>query len=82
MNKEVRDKLYELAMADYHAYMAKVEEVEKENPDLSFGELDALLEHGPMEIPEELQGFDEEYESACLMVYMLKTIEAFMEDED
>jgi hypothetical protein len=82
MNKDVRDKLYELALKDYDVYMAKVEEVERENPDLSFEELDALVEHGSMEVPEDLQGYDEEYEDACLMVYLLKTLEAYLEDED
>jgi hypothetical protein len=61
--------------------MAKVEEVEKDNPDLPFEDLDALVVHGPMEIPEELQGYDEEYEAACLLVYWTKSIEALMEDD-
>lgn len=82
MNKEVKDALYEWALKDYDVYMAKVEEVEKENPDLPFEDLDALVEHGPMEIPEELQGYDEEYADACLLVYMVKSLEAYMEDED
>lgn len=79
MNEEVYEKLVDLAMDDYDRYVRKFTEQEEENPGLSFDEVDELVIHGPMDIPEELQGYEEEYEEACLTVYITKTLEALLE---
>lgn len=80
MNKEVYDKLYTLAKEDYEKYVSEFARLEKENPDLEFEEIDDLIEHKPIDIPADLQGYPEEYEAACLMVYAVASINALMED--
>lgn len=76
MNEEVYAQLLDLMRQDFKDFAAKFEAVEKENPGLSFEEVDALVVHEAPKLPEELEGFMLEYLEACNAVYAEVALQA------
>jgi hypothetical protein len=82
MDMEIVNRIIPLAHADFEEFVRKTEEVTEKNPELGWDEVDALVEHGPMELPEDLQGYEEEYEYACLAVYYETSVDALLNREE
>lgn len=68
MNQTVVDQLVEIMEKDFEEFAATAERLMDENPDAPFSEIEAMIPHTELPIPEELKGFTAEYDKAVAIV--------------
>lgn len=68
MNSDVIDQLVEILEKDFEEFAATAERLMDENPDATFAEIEAMIPHNELPIPEELKSFTEEYDKAVAIV--------------
>lgn len=68
MSQTVIDQLVEILEKDFEEFAAAAERLMDENPDATFDEIEAMIPHTELPIPEELKGFTAEYDKAVAIV--------------
>ena len=68
MDQQIVDQLVEILQADFEKYQADAEELLAQNPGLDFDVIDAMIPETDLNFPENLKGFDEEYDTAVVIV--------------